>query len=146
LPASAGNLDEIRQLTEKECRLTPQRGAILQALLEMEDRHPTAEEVYQVARRNWPSLGLATVYRALDMFAGLGVLYRLDAGDGRIRYEINDGPHQHLICLGCGRIFEIREPLELEGLLKSKYSDFEVTYSSIRFFGYCQDCRLKKQR
>ena len=57
-----------------------------------------------------PDIGLATVYRSLELFTSLDLVKKLDFGDGRSRYELNDHnlshSHHHLICLGCGRVIE----------------------------------------
>src|SRR5690606_40342080 len=77
------------RLAQQDQRLTPQRETVLRVLLDHADTHLTAEEVYLEARNRAPELGLATVYRTLDLFARLGVVRRLDAGEGVARYEFH---------------------------------------------------------
>lgn len=103
------------RLAQQDQRLTPQRETVLRVLLDHADTHLTAEEVYLEARNRAPELGLATVYRTLDLFARLGVVRRLDAGEGVARYEFHpEGAghyHHHLICLECGQILEFEQDL-----------------------------------
>lgn len=62
-------------------------------------------------------MGLATVYRALELFQEVGLIHAIDFGDGRKRYDfgMEDGKdqhhHHHLICTKCGRIIEFNEDL-----------------------------------
>lgn len=133
------------QLSEKDYRLTPQRESILMILLAHRERHLSADEVYLAARERNLELGLATVYRTLELFAQLGIVHKLDYGDGQSRYEYNAGLdrhyHHHLICLGCGRIIEFNQDL-LEDLEReiSRKTDFDITDHCLRFFGYCRSC------
>lgn len=133
-------------LKEKEFRLTPQREAILRILLENEENHMTAEDIYAYTRERNPEIGLATVYRTLELFEGLGVISRLDFGEGGRKYEFagdrDKHYHHHLLCLGCGEITEFNEDL-LEDLEEriARQSDFKIVDHSLRFFGYCKQCR-----
>ena len=140
---------EIRDLLkEKDFRLTPQREAILQILLENDDNHMTAEDIYGITRERNPEIGLATVYRALELFEGLGIVSRLDFGEGGRKYEFSADRqkhyHHHLLCLDCGNIIEFNEDL-LEDLEQriAMQSNFKIVDHSLRFFGYCEQCREK---
>jgi Fur family ferric uptake transcriptional regulator len=87
-------------------KATPQRVAVLRALVE--EQHQSLEEV----RVRCPEVGLVTVYRALDLFGRLGIVRRLDLGDGA-RYELAQDHHHHRICESCGDISEFEEcPLD----------------------------------
>ncbi len=137
-------------LKEKDLRLTPQREAVLQILLEGQEEHLTAEDIYDRTRDHHPDIGLATIYRSLDLFEELGLVSRLDFGTGGRRYEFSLDQdrhyHHHLICLDCGSIFEFNEDLleDLEAIIGNE-NGFRVVDHSLRFFGYCRDCQTKKQ-
>jgi len=144
-------VEEVRDLLkEREFRLTPQREAILRILLDHKDTHLTAEEIYHMSRDKNPEIGLATVYRTLDLFEGLGVLSRLDFGEGGRKYELAGERerhyHHHLLCLGCGDIIEFNEDLleELEARIAAN-TNFKIVDHSLRFFGFCQSCRNKHE-
>jgi Fur family ferric uptake transcriptional regulator len=145
-------MEEVRRLMrEKELRLTPQRETVLRVLLDSSDQHPTAEEIYDLTRSMAPEIGLATIYRTLELFEDLGIVARLETGSGGRRYEVALDPdghyHHHLLCLGCGTILEFNEDLleSLEAAVK-RDSGFHVTDHSLRFFGYCADCQAKRKR
>ena len=115
-------------------KTTPQRVAVLRALAE--EQHQTLEEV----RVRCPEVGLVTVYRALDLFGELGIVRRLNLGDGA-RYELAEDHHHHMICESCGDISEFEEcPLD-QKLLPVGRPGFEVHAHSIEVYGRCAGCR-----
>ncbi len=115
-------------------KATPQRLAVLRALAE--EQHQSLEEI----RVRCPEVGLVTVYRALDLLGGLGIVRRLDLGDGA-RYELARDHHHHMICESCGDISEFDEcPLDPE-LLPPKSTDFEIRAHSLEVYGRCGACR-----
>jgi Fur family transcriptional regulator, ferric uptake regulator len=113
-------------------KATPQRLAILTAIAA--EQHQSMEEI----RDRCPGVGLVTVYRTLDLLSELGLVRRLDLGDGP-RYELAEDHHHHLICESCGDVSEFEEcPLD-PGRLKGM--DFEVGSHSLEIYGRCVDCR-----
>lgn len=75
---------------------------------------------------------------------------KLDFGDGRSRYELNDRSlnhsHDHLICLGCGKVIEFSHELFLSDVKDKiqKESGFHVVDYQLKFYGYCKNC-VKKE-
>lgn len=130
----------------KNNRLTPHRELILEIFLENEGLHLSAEEVFSKAKKKDSSIGFATVYRNLDLLNKLGILYKLNLGDGKRRYELNTAEdkhqHHHLICLGCDKIIEVKWDLlhSLEGKVEKEH-DFEILERQVKFYGYCSQCR-----
>ena len=113
-------------------KATPQRVAVLEALAA--ERHQSLEEV----RRRCSEVGLVTIYRTLDLLSGLGLVRRLDLGDGP-RYELAEVHHHHLICESCGGVSEFEEcPLDLRRL---KDMGFEAGSHSLQIYGRCAGCR-----
>jgi Fur family ferric uptake transcriptional regulator len=98
--------------------------------------HQSLEEI----RARCPEVGLVTVYRTLDLLGGLGIVRRLDLGDGA-RYELAEDHHHHMICESCGDISEFDEcPLD-PALLPLQSSEFEVRSHSLEVYGRCLACR-----
>jgi Fur family ferric uptake transcriptional regulator len=113
-------------------KATPQRIAVLRALAA--EQHQSLEEI----RARCPEVGLVTVYRAIDLFSEIGLVRRLDLGDGP-RYELAENHHHHLICESCGDISEFDEcPLDARAL---RDLDFEVSAHSLEVYGKCGACR-----
>ena len=145
------DLKDLRgKLSESGYKMTPQRKEILKIFVEHSERHHmSAEDVYSILRENDSEIGLATVYRALDLLSDLGILVRMDFGDGCARYELNTADptihhHHHLICLNCKKVIEFEEDLleMLEAYIEKK-SGFQIVNHEVKFFGYCSDCRVK---
>ena len=142
-------MEDLRgKLSERGYKMTPQRKEILQIFVDHSDyHHMSAEDVYGILRDNKSEIGLATVYRALDLLSELGILVQIDFGDGCARYELNTTDpkihhHHHLICLKCKKVIEFEEDLldDLEADIAQK-SGFEILNHEVKFFGYCKDCR-----
>ena len=144
-------LEDLRgKLSERGYKMTPQRKEILQIFVEHSDyHHMSAEDVYKILREKDSEIGLATVYRALDLLSELGILVKVEFGDGCSRYELNTADpklhhHHHLICLKCKKVIEFEEDLldDLEEDIAKK-SGFQILNHEVKFFGYCNDCREK---
>ncbi|MGB9802563.1 MAG: Fur family transcriptional regulator [Desulfofundulus sp.] len=140
----------INEVEEKlragDSRLTPRREHILRVLLENKDKHLSAEEIYNLVKQKAPDVGLATVYRTLELFLDFDIIRSIDFGDGRKRYEFGSEEgerhhHHHLICTRCGKIIEVNEDLleDLEKRVTETY-DFKITDHELKFFGYCKEC------
>ncbi|WP_406678545.1 Fur family transcriptional regulator [Moorella sp. ACPs] len=138
-----------QKLHQLDYKVTPQRQVILKAFLENAAEHLSAEEVYNIVKERYPDIGLATVYRTLDLLAELDILQKINFGDGRTRYELDQNEthyHHHMICLGCGRVQEFDDDLleSLEKLLTHQ-TGFHITDHQLKFFGYCRECAAKNQ-
>jgi Fur family ferric uptake transcriptional regulator len=113
-------------------KATPQRLAVIRALAA--EQHQSLGEI----RTRCPEVGLVTIYRTLDLFSEIGVVRRLDLGDGP-RYELAEDHHHHLICESCGDVSEFeRCPLDLRRL---KGMDFEINSYTLEIYGRCAGCR-----
>ena len=137
-----------RLLQEKGHKMTEQRREILQIFLDNVDHHHlSAEDVYSILRSRKSEIGLATVYRSLELLGSLDILLKIEFGDGCSRYELNttnpnSHRHHHLICLKCHKVIEFNEDKldELEQEIANK-SGFEILNHEVKFVGYCKECR-----
>jgi len=133
------------QLKERGLKLTTQRQAVLDVMVEHEGEHLSSEEIYELVKKNHPDIGLATVYRTLTLLDSMDLVYKLDLDDGCSRYELNknkeDHRHHHLICMSCGVVEEVEEDL-LETLEEQilKEKKFKVVDHRVKFYGYCKNC------
>ncbi len=133
-------------LKENNYKLTDQRRIVFEVFLANEDEHMTAEEIYQHIIVKNPGIGLATVYRNVQLLSELKILEKLTLDDGFTRYELalsdENHRHHHLICNNCGKVIEVREDL-MESIEKIFYENygFLVSDHQTKFFGLCEDCR-----
>ncbi|MEJ5165476.1 MAG: Fur family transcriptional regulator, partial [Thermoanaerobaculia bacterium] len=72
-------------------RMTLARDEIYKLL--QRERHLSAEEIYFEIHKNYPNIGIATVYRTLNLLTDFGVIKRREFGDGKARYEISEIEH-----------------------------------------------------
>jgi len=106
----------------------------------------SAQEIHDGLRSSGPRVGIASVYRALDGLDELGLVQRVDLGDGISRFERVDprgDHHHHLVCGDCGKV----EPFEdsaLEQALERVAGGrgYEVAAHDVVLRGACGDCRV----
>ncbi len=133
--------DLVRQLRARGHRLTPQRLAVLRTLAESID-HPSAEQVYERLRPQYPMMSPATVYKTIDTLKGMGQILELEFREGANRYDLNiPEPHPHAICTSCGRLVDVDIP-ELNDLAErtAGATGFQLVRHRLDFYGVCPDC------
>ncbi|MBI4355565.1 MAG: transcriptional repressor [Candidatus Omnitrophica bacterium] len=135
-------------LHTKGLRVTPERRAILDALLGA-DRHLTIEQIFAQARRRAPALGRATMFRMLKLLRETNLITRVAHADDQYYYEVGyERPHHdHLVCIRCRKIIEIRWP-ELERIQSAgcRRVGFVPVWHRHELFGYCRHCAPKGGR
>ena len=94
-------------LQEENLKCTPQRLAILEEMMNLEE-HLECEEILLVLKKNGIDVSRATLYRTIEILVKYNFVRKLDIGDGRIRYEkkIGTSHHDHMICVETGDIIE----------------------------------------
>ena len=120
------------------------RAAVIDALAE-QDCCASAQEIHDRLRAGGSRVGLASVYRTLDLLQRHDLVTRVDTGDGTARYEPHDPTgehHHHLVCTVCGRV-EAFEDAALERAIHDVGDrvDFRVTGHDVTLRGLCRDCR-----
>lgn len=144
--------DEIIKIIQQSpYKLTPQREKIVEILVENDEQHLSAEELYFILKEKTPDIGIATVYRTLDIFYELKILEKISFSNGVSKYHLRqslDGSlHHHLICTKCNTIEKVSNSLfnKLIEYMKKEYS-FEVQDNSLSFYGTCSKCREKGEK
>ena len=143
----ASELERInRSLIAHGYKLTTQREKIVSVLLEHAEGHLSAENVYMLVKVKYPEIGLATVYRTLELLAELQIVAKMNFGDNVARFDLRDANqehmHHHLICQVCGSLQEIEEDWlqELEERLERELG-FKVLDHRLDFTGKYHKCR-----
>ncbi len=145
------------QLGECGVRITAAREVILSVLGKIAE-HASAEDVYLAAHKLYPRIGLTTVYRTLELLYRMGIIHKIEFGDGRARYELADAAggkdhHHHLVCTQCGRIInyddfsaqEIKVVCGMQQELEKKHR-FRIKQHSVQYYGLCEKCEGHKER
>ncbi len=122
--------------------VTTQRAAILTAVKDLRT-HPTAKEIFSVVKQKLPDISFATVYRNLSHLAKNGHLKEVTFTDDAVRYDSFLRDHQHFICRGCHKIFdlELSKLLNVESEVK-KIQCHEVKSYNLELYGRCHSCKL----
>ncbi len=134
------------RLRERGLRYTPQRAAILDAVLAGSGHFNADEAAHRLRRKG---VSRATIYRMLPILVECGILERAFRHDGRQCYERLYGSvhHDHLLCLGCGRAIEFRNE-RIETIRDSICRKERFRPSSHRLIiqGLCARCAGKAKR
>lgn len=120
-------------------RVTPQRQVIFSILGER-DRHLTAEEVFETARRGMPTISLRTVYQTLNDLAAMGELNQLRLGPGSSRFDPNTDPHHHLVCESCGEVVDVGADVTEVRVPDEIVAGFRITSTEVVLRGRCPRC------
>lgn len=135
-------------LKENGLKVTQQRLTVLEAVASCPDRHLTVEEIYELVKTGCPEIGLATVYRTIQLLYELHLIERINLDDGFVRYEIGKAHgedrkhhHHHLICTKCGKVISFQDDLleELEDKISASCG-FTVMDHEVKLYGCCEEC------
>lgn len=135
-------MDQIASIfKEKKLKLTPQRLAVYNYLMNTES-HPSADAIYTDIHVQYPTMSLATVYKALKTLVDVGLVQEINVGEGNFRYDGNSYPHAHIQCLNCGKVEDFNA-LDLENLnsLAQEKTDYRIVSQKLYFYGYCEKCQ-----
>ncbi len=133
------------RMTSQGRRLTRQRVIVAEALASAK-RALSAQELYERIQANHPTVGRATVYRALEAQVQDGMASRFER-DGHVSAYIacDAEHHHHLVCTHCQRVEDLDETA-VAPLLASvgRRHEFQVDHAALDFYGLCRSCRRKR--
>jgi Fur family ferric uptake transcriptional regulator len=125
-------------------RVTSQRTAIHHTLAQTGD-FASAQDLHSLMRSSGSTIGLATVYRALQDMANTGDVDTVRNATGEVLYRQCDLPthHHHLVCRRCGRTQEVKAP-GVERWAKTvadQYGYVDIDHQ-VELFGVCAECAI----
>jgi Fur family ferric uptake transcriptional regulator len=131
-------------LQRKGLRNGGARRAVIELLAD-QDCCLTAQEIFDRLRVSERRVGIASVYRVLELLTSEGLVQRIDLGSGISRYEpVNSGGmhHHHLVCDACGKVEAFEDP-QLETAIHrlEETSGYAVAGHDVVLHGACGDCR-----
>ena len=138
-------------LKERGLRMTLPRRIII-ATLAASDTYLSAEDIYHKLHAKYPGVGLATVYRTLVLFHQLGIVTKLEVGEGKARFELAESEHHHLlVCEACHKVVKYSDftTAEKDGFSKleqivAKAYHFRVNRHVVQYIGICPECLAKE--
>ena len=131
----------IKQLKEKGLKVTPQRMAIIEVLIEKKGSHPGARLLYEEAKKKKKSLSLSTTYATLNELSRHGFIKTLQFDQMENRYEGNLEEHINLICEKCKKILDYNVPITVDPKRVVKKTGFSITDTRLEYYGLCRECR-----
>jgi len=132
----------LTRLQDDGYRLTRARRAVVKTLA-MSQQALSHTHIFDLTREHYPSLGLVSVYRTLEILAKLGLIQRVHHPDGCQTYIAAFKGHQHLlICQQCGQItFFDGDNLNALVTRVENQSGFQITEHWLQLFGLCKTCQ-----
>lgn len=123
-------------------RNTNQREAILKILMSIRG-HPTADDIYDEARKKIPNISKGTVYRNLKVLQEIGQVRELNLDGTKSRFEVAIASHYHFRCENCGRVLDLNVPIhtELDREI-AKQTGLRISHHQLEFRGLCHDCQF----
>ncbi len=127
--------------TGRAQRNTRQRQVVLEELKKL-SCHPTAAELYEIARARLPKISLGTVYRNLELLAQNGAIQKLQISGAEARFDGNPDQHYHVRCIHCERIDDVHDLPEdfVNGEVQS-LAGYDIVGFCLDFLGVCPDCQ-----
>ncbi|WP_301398778.1 Fur family transcriptional regulator [Thermodesulfobacterium sp.] len=122
-------------------KLTPQRIAILE-YLEGNREHPSAEDIYNSLKKNFPSMSFATVYNTLDVLVKKGLIKEIIVDPYKKRFDPFTHTHHHFVCKYCKKVIDISQ--EINFPLPKEIQNCEVEDFQVVFIGLCPECKDRK--
>lgn len=131
--------------TSRPLRSSRQRQLVLE-LVKSNENHPTADEIYSLARQKDPNISKGTVYRNLNLLYDLGEIKKLPMPFGPDHYDFNLTDHCHFICRCCGRVtdafFHSSSAVDASAASEAGYV---VESRQVMLTGLCPHCRGESQ-
>jgi Fur family ferric uptake transcriptional regulator len=135
------------QLRRSGYKLTPQRLAVITVISSTHD-HLTPSAIYERVKQEYPTIGLVTIYRVLDVLTKIDLLCRVHAEDNCRSYLMRRpvGHHHHIICSDCGKVADFSD-CNLDKLQEiiSRATGFKIKGHLLEFDGLCRECSHKRE-
>jgi len=123
-----------------QMRYSRQRATILE-IVQLNPIHPTADWVYEQARKTVPNISLGTVYRNLNQLVDTKAL-KAFRYNSVIHYDGNIENHSHFICDICNQIFDLYHSREEMISNLNKISNHRITGGQFQMTGICENCKV----
>lgn len=136
----------IAKLKERQYRITPQRVELIR-LIAASEGHPSASQLYNQIKVQFPTMSLATVYKTLDLLKEVGEVLEIGLRDDS-HYDGNKPyPHPHLICMKCQKIMDGELDVAVGKIVQEVENNFgfRVVKHQLDFYGLCPDCQKKSK-
>jgi Fur family ferric uptake transcriptional regulator len=142
----SSHFQTLEKLKSRGLRITKVRRQLVEYILDKND-HWSIQDLAESAMKDLPGVGIATIYRTVNLLVETGSLTRTIVDRGLARFEVTPQEHHdHLSCVLCGKIVEF-ENAQIEKLQEKIAEDFgfKLTDHRMELFGECKDCRKSRR-
>lgn len=133
-------MDTVKSCLEKlknaGLKQTPQRSAILE-ILERNSSHPSANRIYREAKKKFPMISFATVYKTLKVLVDVDEIQQLKIAEGKVNFDPNTEPHNHFYCKRCKEITDI---IPDRRMIPKRLNGHLVERCQVYYYGICSNC------
>ena len=131
-------IEEItNELKNNNIRLTPQRLKVLEYLSNSRE-HPTVDQIYNVLKKEVPSLSKTTIYNTLNYLSELNLIKVLLSDDNEAHFDADTDDHGHFKCTSCKRIYDFE--IDMDSCITEKLNDYKIEEKAVYFKGICPGC------
>jgi Fur family ferric uptake transcriptional regulator len=127
---------------DKRLRLSHPRILVYQELAGAQ-RPLSPQELYQGLLKKQKKIGLTSIYRALDLFEALGIIFKIVSGSS-VKYKLCEleEHHHHIICKACGNVVELNF-CDISDYSKkvTESTGYQVTDYQLNLYGFCKACK-----
>ena len=102
------------------------------------------EDLYSTVKRTYPTLSMNTVYNTLEVLKDIGIASEISLWHDKARFDANQTPHHHLVCLRCKKIEDLYDDtLDRLALSPKTQHQYRIMGHRVEFHGYCNRCKTK---
>ena len=144
LESQVADMAEFRAMCSRAgIRITPQRIAVYLALVQT-SKHPSADSVFRIVRKEMPNISFDTVNRTLNTFTDIGAAFVVEGSGDVKRFDANLQDHQHFKCIKCKRIIDFHHKSFDNVYLPQEIREkFTVLRKTVYIEGICDKCSTK---
>lgn len=136
--------DELRKELEiKRIHLSYQRLKVLEYLVQNQNAHPTADQIFTVLQKVIPTLSKTTIYNTLKLLVEANLVKQVKTDESEARYDIIVKTHGHIKCESCGEVFNFN--IDLDATLPTDLKNYRILDKSIYFRGVCPKCLVNER-
>jgi Fur family ferric uptake transcriptional regulator len=101
------------------------------------------QELYQCLMKKRRKIGLTSIYRSLELFESLGIVFKIVNGSS-VKYNLCEleEHHHHIICKACGSVVELNF-CDISDWSKkvTESTGYQVVEHQLNFYGFCKNCK-----
>lgn len=143
MPSGKISSQYLEELKKRGFRLTSQREIIIKALIENSGKHCSVNDLWELAQAEDPTIGIATIYRTVNLLSQLGLLNLVNMEEGFYRFELpGQKMHFHVYCRVCGKVIHLDDESGKENIVRQwvEKQGFHFLPQTLEMAAICDEC------